>query len=629
MSLQAYSDEMCPTTSVVAFGRRYSAAEIEAALPKAQPKAQPKATVKQYDAVPLPPDQSYLVDSTASSMATAQPALWSGNWDAIKGVRKQQIYPSQSEADMALASHIARRLVASNVPEALLGTLTDAVFSRSGLAQRDKWQSRADYRAGTIGRACASALPGCNKPSAPSAAVDWSQHGDVRNAHYFANRWRNELAYVPERKRWMRWEGGRWAWCMAGEDVEYAKETCRALYQAAGEELARDPEKGQKLVRDAVVAHSVQRLKAMLELAQSDPALVVSASRLDAKSCFLGVSNGVVDLSSTTLLPNRPALYITRHCIANYHPDAPCPRWFKFLDEVFEGDQATINSVQRLLGYALTGLNTEEILTFCVGFGANGKSIFGNVISDIFGDYAKAAPSTMLAARRADDHGPRGDIAMLDGVRLVSINELPAGMHLDEQVVKQLAGREPISARYLYGEFFTYQPRFSAWVRTNHKPIIKGDDDGIWRRIVIIPFRRKFSQAEQDTHLEAKLLSERDGILRWMVEGAQAYLTQGLYLSPAMRAERMQYRKESDLLGEFLEERTTRGQGQREEQSALYNGWDFWCRQNGTQPGTKATFTRRLAERGIAAAQSNSKRFYVGLSINRGAVDATGQEGRV
>ncbi|MEO0030697.1 MAG: hypothetical protein RIS94_455, partial [Pseudomonadota bacterium] len=466
-------EDTCPLTSVVAHGPRYTVAEIEAALPKGKGKT---ACVR-YTTVPLVPEHLPFADDTAARMTQAHPKLWAGDWSAIRGIGKEQLYPSQSEADIALARYIARHLVERGAPVEMLSRLTEAVFDRSGLSQRNKWQEREDYRATTIGRACASALPPISSRPSGTGPVDWSLHGDVRNARFFADKWKNTLAYVHERKRWMQWQSSRWAMCMAGEDVERAKETCQALYKAAGDELANDPEKAQKLVREAAQAHLSQRIKAMIDLAQSDPMLAISSSRLDADNYVLGVGNGVVDLRKATLSANEPGRYITRHCNADYDPKALCPRWLRFLDEVFQGDQATITSVQRLLGYSLTGLSTEEFLIFCVGFGANGKSIFGNVVADIVGDYAKTAPSTLLAARRADDHGPRSDLAMLDGLRIASINELPAGMHLDEQMVKQLAGREPISARPLYGEYFTFKPRFTTWVRTNHKPIVRGDDD--------------------------------------------------------------------------------------------------------------------------------------------------------
>lgn len=446
-------------------------------------------------------------------------------------------------------------------------------------------------------------------------AVDWSKHADVRNATYFADSSAGEIAYIPQQQRWMQWLNSRWVMCLNGEEVERAKEVCKALYAAAGAKLSEDPEKGQKYVREAAQAHLLPRIKAMLELAKSDPKLVVPASKLDAKPLLLGVGNGVVDLQRRQLLPNEPNYFITRHCRAAFDPNAQCPGWLRFLDAVFQGDAATIEAVQLLLGYTLTGYNGEEIMIFCVGFGANGKSVFSNVISGIFGSYGVSTPPSILATRRNDDHGARNDMAMLDGARLVSINELKGGTHLDEQVVKQLAGREPITARFLHKEFFTYDPRFAPWVRTNHKPIVRGDDDGIWRRIVILPFRRSFDVNERDAHLEGKLLKERDGILAWMVEGAQRYLRKGLKLSPAMKREQAQYRKDSDMLGEFLDECTEVATDARVEQKALFLNWQSWCKDNGVQSWSKKAFTQRLNERGYPAKESNGKRYYQGLRI--------------
>jgi len=163
---------------------------------------------------------------------------------------------------------------------------------------------------------------------------------------------------------------------------------------------------------------------------------------------------------------------------------------------------------------------------------------------------------------------------MLEGARLVSVNELPGGMQLDEQAVKALAGREPISARELYEEFRTFDPRFTVWVRTNHRPIIKGDDDGIWRRVVVLPFRQKFEGARCDKHLEAKLWAERDGILRWMVEGARQYLASGhLAFSATILGEQRQYRRDSDLLGEFLADCTVADPASRVQDKELFGRW--------------------------------------------------------
>ena len=628
MTIQMQRSDICPTVKVVAIGPRYTAQEIEAALPQVgrAPSSRPAPEAPQWTLINDPANLAVVKDAVAH-MAGAQPALWQGQWASIKDIGARPVYPSQSEADMALASHIANHLQRQDVAAAQLPELVEAVFSHSGLAVREKWQVRSDYRRGTVGKACMSAMSVSNGGVA-QATVDWGLHGDIRNAKFFADSWKEKLIHVPELNKWMEWEEGRWTECFANGEVEYAKKTCSHIYVAAGATFATEPDKARKWATEAISAHNLPRINAMLELAKSDPALAVSSARLDADPLLLGVGNGVVDLRTGLVQPNSAELYITRHCAADYNPAAECPRWHQFLEEVFCQDKETIASVQRLLGYSLTGLSREELMVFCVGFGANGKSIFGNVISAIMGPYAKIAPSGTLAARRADDHSARGDVAMLDGARLVSINELPAGMQLDEQVVKQLAGREAISARRLYGDYFTFQPQFTAWVRTNHKPIVKGDDDGIWRRIVLLPFRRKFEEHEQNPNLEAELLKERDGILSWMVEGAKQYLRGGIRLSPTMKAEQNSYRKDSDMIGEFLEERTTARPGERVEQGLLYSHWKGWCEQNGTQPGAKKTFTQRITERGFEVKSSNGQRFYSGLVIYKAFRTATVQVGR-
>jgi putative DNA primase/helicase len=341
--------------------------------------------------------------------------------------------------------------------------------------------------------------------------------------------------------------------------------------------------------------------------------MATTDSKLDSDPYLLGVANGVIDLRSGQLLPNMPELLITRYCNAAYEFDPKCDRWISFLDQIFLSDTETIDAVQVLLGCTLLGLTGEEILIICFGFGSNGKSVFSNVVQRILGDYAVTAPPSLLTARSKADPGLRNDIATVAGSRLVSINELQAGDRLDEQVVKSLAGREPISARFLRQEFFEFQPTFTPWLRTNHKPIITGEDDGIWRRLVLIPFAKKFSESEQDPHLEGKLLDERDAILMWMVEGARRYLAGGLRLSPRMRAEVASYRKDSDLLGEFLTDCTRIGADYKIEQKTLFQRWKNWCEENGFKPTSKKSFTQRLAERGFKDTKSGDTRYYVGL----------------
>lgn len=614
-----------PKVTIKAARGRYTAADCLNAFPPldgsppASDRARDRKTVSvtSYCADALTAAQRQIVEQVAADIKSAHPVLWAGDFDQFGARRDGSIYESQSDADLALAGHIARYLADQVEDEAELALLTEAVFNKCGLALRAKWQDREDYRLRTITKACAEVEV---RPT-----IDWSLCGDVRNAKAFARLFQGKMLFVHGGGYWLKWSGRRWIRCEKGEELRAAKEVVSFLLAESAKKLTEDPDKAKRLIRETTQASNLPRLKAMLELAASEPGMGVKPSELDPDPKLLGVENGVVNLKTGVLQHNEPNLLITKHSRVGYDKAAPCHRWVRFLEEVIvdeDGapDTQTIGVLQTLLGLTLTGDTGEEIIVFCVGFGANGKSVFSDVVLHILGEYAKTAPPSLLASRRTDDHGARSDMAMLQGARLVSINELPGGMHLDEVVAKQLAGREPIAARHLYGDFFSFVPSFTPWVRTNHKPIVKGDDDGIWRRIVILPFRRKFEEHQRDPFLEAKLIAESEGILAWMVEGARKYYRDGLRLSPTMKRETAQYRKESDLLGEFLEEKTVTAAHERVEHAQLYFDWKQWCEGNGVYPGAKKTFTQRLAERGFASKKSNGKWFYTGLRRDGGGL---------
>jgi putative DNA primase/helicase len=306
---------------------------------------------------------------------------------------------------------------------------------------------------------------------------------------------------------------------------------------------------------------------------------------------------------------------MTKQCNANYLTDTQCPQWHKFLNEVFQGNQELINSIQRLLGYTFTGSVTEEIMVICYGFGANGKSVMSNVIQYVAGSYGKTGSPSLLKSRRDDDSSPRSDIAGLAGYRYISLNEMQSGDRLDEQVVKLLAGREAISARALYKDHMTYKPSGKVWLKTNHKPVVKEDDDGIWRRLVVIPFGRKFAETERDPILEEKLIQEADGILAWIIQGAVQWYQGGLSICPTIKQESAEYRTESDLLGHFLEERVEFDDGARAIETDVYFFYQNWCRASGTNPLSKIRLTQKLKERSVRQLASNGKRYYLGIKL--------------
>ena len=529
-------------------------------------------------------------------------------------------FNSQSEADLSLASQIAHALARKGVPIDQMAESVERIFEQSGLAKREKWWGRDDYRERTIGKAIEGVINRAQvqQDQAIYALAESINHKDVRNAELFAKLYKGKFIFVSASNKWCSWDGSRWKLCEHEQQYEAAKQVGIQLLVQANEKLGRGDPSGEQLKKEAISAHTLARIEAMVKLTTSIPGMSVAPAELDADPYLLGVGNGVVDLKAGKLLPADPTMLLTKQCNANFIGDPTYPLWKKFLYEIFQHDEETILSVQILLGYTLIGEVLDEILIICYGCGANGKSVFNNVISTVLGDYAKAAPSSMLKARRSDDSSPRNDLAGIKGARYLSFNELQAGERLDEQVIKAIAGRELISARFLFGEFFEYKPTFTGWVRTNHRPIITGDDDGIWRKICLIPFNRRFTTDEQDPQLEKKLLAERDGILGWILEGVREYLKTGVNLSPRIKAEVNTYREESDVLGEFLQEKTRPTPQGKIEQRDLYRRYQYWCEENGLKHQSKKSFSQRLKERGYPEGKSGKNRYYVGLELHEG-----------
>lgn len=612
-----------PVVTVIETGPKYTAAElVKAFTPKKNPPT--SVSMTKIKARGLSGNDLHLLKvKTKSYLKQFESKLWAGHWENYKDpLTGEEPFPSQSEADYYLLRTIARMGSASCISKEALPQFVEDIFGESALAERDKWKTRPYYRERSIAAACLDISPPTLTPVAtyatsPNAVPNWDLKGDLISAQYFADLYRGKFVYVSEAKQWLRWceHEEQWLWCKSGEETQAAKDVAVMLLLEAARMTSLKPDQVIKLVREVSGLQRENRIKSIISLARSEHDMIINMSKLDAHPKLLGVKNGIVDLKTGKLLANKPSLYITKYIDTDYIPKAQCLRFKKFLNEVFEDDPETIDAVQRLVGLTTTGITSEEYIVFCVGRGANGKSIFGNVLSHLLGPYAVTAPSSLLSARRTDDHGPRSDLAMLAGTRLVSVNELPGGMNLDETVTKQLAGREEISARYLQKEFFSFLPAFTPWVRTNHKPIVKGTDEGIWRRLVIITFGRKFSLEEQDNELESKLLKEQEGILAWMVAGAKTYLADGLIFSPKMKAELSQYRADSDLLGDFLNEKTHAGVNFEEKQASLYFTYGMWCENNGFHKGTKKTFTERLSERGFRQRKSGSNRYYTGLKL--------------
>jgi putative DNA primase/helicase len=434
---------------------------------------------------------------------------------------------------------------------------------------------------------------------------------DIGNGELFAEEHAARLRYVAEQHRWIVWRDGRWCPDALGEHERAAKTTAQRLLTCAA--AIEDTDQRSRAAKWAAISQSEPRLRAMLSLARWEPDVVVSAAHLDAHPLLLACANGTIDLTTGALCPSRPADLITRGTNVAYDPDATCPRWERFLMEVFAGDLELVAFVQRLIGYCCTGDTREHILAVLHGGGCNGKTTLVEVLKLLLGDLAVTAAFDTFARTRGD-RGPRNDLARLHGARLVTASESGEGRRLDEATVKEITGGDTIAARFLYGEHFEYRPAFKILLSTNHRPAVDGDDDAIWRRLRLIPFEQTF-EGREDRHLSAKLRAELPGILAWAIRGCLDWQRDGLGEAGAVQQATHAYRADEDTIGTFLADCCSEGAG-RAETAAVRAAYASWCERNGERPVSSKALTQMLTRRpGIEAKRNGRGRYFTGIEL--------------
>jgi putative DNA primase/helicase len=330
----------------------------------------------------------------------------------------------------------------------------------------------------------------------------------------------------------------------------------------------------------------------MLTLARSERQLADDGSKWDGDIWAFGVANGVIDLKTGKLRPGKPTDQITLHSNIAFDPDAKCPRWEKFLIEIFGGDPELISYIQRAIGYSLTGETSEQCFFCCYGEGANGKSTFLNAIHNVLGSYASNLPFSAfeLAVRSTVPN----DVATLPGRRFVTAIETDESARLNEARIKAITGGDLITARQLYREFFSFKPVAKFWLAFNHPPIVADDSHGFWRRVHVIPFVCQFDP-QVEPQLEQTLKAEAPGILAWAVRGCIEWQALGLNAPAEVQLATKAYRSESDSLRDFIEDRCVRYPLAHISVAALMEAYVVWARQNAVPNMLKRSeFSRRL-----------------------------------
>jgi putative DNA primase/helicase len=355
---------------------------------------------------------------------------------------------------------------------------------------------------------------------------------------------------------------------------------------------------------------SVPARKNALESASWEPGVRVSPDDLNRHPLLLNVQNGTLELETLKLREHRREDLLTQIAPVPYDPAATCPKFEAFLEQALPDDEVRAFA-QRAAGYSATGLVRDHVLFFLHGSGGNGKTTFLNALMGALGaDYAAPASPKLLIKRSHDEH--LTEIASLYGKRLVVCSESGEGAQLDEEKVKLLTGGDHLTARRMREDPWSFTPTHTLWLQSNHAPRIRGTDEGIWRRVRVVPFTVR--PKEENPDLGRELEAEYPGILTWTIRGLRDYLEQGLAPPESVLAATESYRYEQDVIGRYLAERVAPAPGERVQASALYRDYRAWCEQNGESPKTVSHFGTTLSDRGLRKAKAGVY-FYLDVEV--------------
>lgn len=445
------------------------------------------------------------------------------------------------------------------------------------------------------------------------------------NCDRMLDRYADSLMYVPETDAWYCWTGVYWRRATSTEIEFYAKETIRGLVNEAEQ---HENQLGE-FFEFCRLSQQKKMVGNMVSLAASDPRVLVPAAELDKHKGLLCVQNGVIDLRTGKLMPPDPMYRMTRVCSCDYVPEAKAPLFEKVLSDVFFGDKEMVQFFLRVIGYAAVGDPVADIMVIPYGDGSNGKSTVFGTIRRVLGSYAKVAEAGTFVSDSGTKSagGAREDIVRLQGARFVYVAEPDEGAELREGAIKSMTGGDPMPARGVYGKVTVeVEPTWVPFMPTNHKPIIKGNDNGIWRRLVLIPFLRNFEDDKEivkDEAMAEKLVGEAEGVLGLVVAAAGAYLARGLQQPAVVKKARDEYRSQMDLLAEWLEECCEVNSGYSEEMKRLWLSWEAFAKSRGVLGMVRSSVAlgKRMDKRFPSSKDGYGRRVRVGIRLRALEVD--------
>lgn len=440
---------------------------------------------------------------------------------------------------------------------------------------------------------------------------------ELGNSNRFVEEHKQDIFYCVDIGNWFSWDGSKWVFDNTGEIVRKAKQTILSLAKEADGEL--DEKKRGLLYRHAIKSQKRSAIFNLIELAKANVSILRTINDLDRDPLFLNCLNGTIDLRTGTIRQHEKEDLITKQIPITFDPAARNDRWTQFVFEIMDGDIEMVNFLQKALGYSITALTNEQVMFVLYGKGSNGKSVLFQIIRKLLGsDYYKQAQGKSITLQSINNNAASGDIARLAGNRIVSISETDEETRLNEGLVKQLTGSDTITARYLYKGEFEFTPQFKIWLATNYPPNITGTDDGIWRRIVLIPFKRSFTKEKGniDYQLMDKLEAELPGILNWVIEGCIRWQSEGLNVPSKILEATQQYRSDMDTVEQFISESCIVEKDANTRLADLYRVYRDWSSENGEQSSTNRMFAKRLVGKGYAKGRGTANQVVIsGLKL--------------
>lgn len=540
-----------------------------------------------------------------------------GGWD--------QFYTSQSEADMAFANDLAF-WCGRNFHK------MDVIFRNSSL-MRDKYDEKhgaTTYGVSLLNKAInetANIYDPANENKKPDIVFSFNEKSkkqtpnrswdDTGRGQRLNDQLGSYFKWMASDKTWYFYNGSYWE-LDNGRHIELAAEKVVNSLRTEKPDFSFSTKTDQNKMQKEWLKFCKDSRSHMAKVHMIDEFkkyVTVDHGEFDHDNMLLNTQSGYVDLSNGELKDHDIKKLFSQQTASEYSDSTDCPLWDEFLKQIFRNDEELIHYIQKAVGYSLTGSTAEQVMFLLLGSGRNGKSVFINTIRNIAGSYAKQMNVESIVVHNSGGSA-NSDIARLENTRLVTSSEANEGSRMDESLVKQLTGGDKILARFLYGMEFEYTPKFKIWMATNHLPLIRGTDEGIWRRLKVIPFDVQIPKDKIDKNLESKLKSEWTGILNWIVQGAIMWQREGLEDPERVKEASREYRESMDPLDAFLNEMCEDGSEYSVKARDLYTAYSQWAKDSREYDMPFRKFGREMSKK-LPKKRKKDGFYYLGIKLEK------------